>query len=303
VNLFVCGISSERLDGDPLRAAVTAFLAQLPFFDSDQLDLWLAPTRDVVVACVSQAPDRIGPISTHCFEDERMALFSGRPIIWTARGEADGRAPLNPRRFLEETTDWEARLDGRYVVIRYDHRTLTVVTDRLGSYPVYLTKAGTSTWIGNNVELLRRVSGHGSDPIDPTALASFIGCGFSLGGGPLHSHVRRLPRGTSMSYAEGKWTDKELFPVEDIGGMFGKHQSATEAGRVLSSATRALGDWPERPIVVSVTGGQDSRLVFAAGLRGGLEFQARTIADPMEPRYPATGRCRRRREALRDRRR
>ena len=65
--------------------------------------------------------------------------------------------------------------------------------------------------------------------------------------------------------------------------MPGRGLDAEAAARRLTAATTALADWPGRPNVVPVTGGRDSRLVLAAALAAGLDFEGVTGGAPDEP--------------------
>jgi hypothetical protein len=48
----------------------------------------------------------------------------------------------------------------------------------------------------------------------------------------------------------------------------------------------ALVDWPGRPITLSVSGGRDSRLTFAAAANGSWPFYAKTVSWPYERGFP-----------------
>jgi hypothetical protein len=67
--------------------------------------------------------------------------------------------------------------------------------------------------------------------------------------------------------------------AELFGRGFDPHRAAT----LLVASVRALADWPGRPNVVPVTGGRDSRLVLAAAMRAGVEFDANTGGDERSP--------------------
>jgi hypothetical protein len=219
-------------------------------------------------------------------------MFAGRPVLWKEDRDADGAGLLDVATFSQDVGSWDARIDGRCAVVQYDGETLSVVTDPLGSYPVYSTDSQGTRWLGNNVELLRRLRRQKSDEMDVFALAAFVGCGYALGERSIHAGITRVPRGASLRYADGQWTQRDTFPDERIGEMFSVEGSSRDASQVLTSVTRALGDWAGRPVFVSVTGGRDSRLVFAAALEAGIPFQARTIADPAQEGYPMTSEVR-----------
>ena len=195
--------------------------------------------------------------------------------------------PLDPHFFLGDPDKWSETLDGRCVAVRYDDATATLdlYTDPLGSYHVFVTKRDGTVWLSNNSELLRRLTG--VSVMTPLAVASMVACGWSFGGEPLWDGVRRLPPGAHRFVADAPDAHRELWGARSIGRLVNKGLDAQAAARTLVAAVRALADWPERPTYLSLTGGRDSRLVFAAALRAGIEFEPRIIVGSAdEPETP-----------------
>jgi hypothetical protein len=262
--------------------ATRELVAQLPHFESGSVVTWTAATGTVAVVSAAHAPAELGG-RRHLHADGRgMGLFAGRPILWEGETEADGATALDPVTYLSSFESCVERLDGRFVVARHDEtrRTLDVLTDALGAYPLYTARDGGTLWLGNNVELLRRSSGVSA--MRPLALASFLGMGFSLGGEALWDGVRRVPGGTWISLSDGELTRPSLLGAADVARLFSGTFDPAAAGATLVAATRALGDWPGRPVTVSLTGGRDSRLVLAAAVRSGMAFTAQTMAHAPE---------------------
>jgi hypothetical protein len=176
--------------------------------------------------------------------DDGIAMFSGRPIAGS-----DGRAPLDARFWLDPHD-----LDGRYVGVRIAGDQVTVFADALGAYPVYRRRDGA---ISNNAFVLRDGA---SMRID--VLASQLGGGWSLSGDPVWEGVERIrPQPAAV--------EAEFDP--------------DRAASILVDNVRALADWPGRPNVVPITAGRDSRLVLAAALAAGIEFEATTGGEPGHP--------------------
>ena len=227
-----------------------------------------------------------GVAYTH-FESDRVAFFSGRPITWTDEFEADGRMPLDARFFLGDPDKWSEALDGRCVAARYDDTTSTLdlYTDPLGSYHLYATERDGTSWFSNNSELLRRLTG--ARAMNPLVVASLVGCGWSFGGQSLWDGVRRLPPGVYRLRPGAPDARRELLPARSIGLFLDRGLDAEAAGRTLVAAVRALADWPGRPCYLGLTGGRDSRLVFAGALHAGIEFEPRIIVgSEVEPETP-----------------
>lgn len=227
MNLFVVGGDAE---------ALRSVAGRLPFFPGREVQTsgaaaWIAHDDGYV-----------------CEDGARLALFSGRPIVWSGDG-ADGRRPIDPRFWLDPPLD---DLDGRYVGVRVDGGDVTVFADPLGAYPVYETADGL---VSNNAEVLRTALGTRSPR--PDVLASLLGGGWSLSGDPLWEGVTRVQPERPQP------TPGESFDPE-------------RAAALLIAAVRALADWPGRPSVVPITAGRDSRLVLAAALAAGIEFETTT---------------------------
>lgn len=241
------------------EAGVRALLERLPFFAGRPVESWRAPSGAVVAAWVRHDPEQVGGVAYARADGERLALFAGRPIRWTGEREADGRGTIDPGGYLQAARGDE--LDGRYVVVRCDDARgeLDVLTDPVGAYPLYETEAGVARWISNSAELLREL--RATSELEPSVLASVLGGGWSLGGDPVWSGVRRVGAG---------------FAAERIAPLVGAGFDAERAAALLTAALRALADWPGRPNFVPVTAGRDSRLVLAAALSAGVDFTATT---------------------------
>ncbi|MEJ7787913.1 MAG: hypothetical protein WKF96_24190, partial [Solirubrobacteraceae bacterium] len=237
MNLFLVG---DR--GDAGRAADILEGLRSPFLEDGVLE------RVPGGACLSQPPERVGGARYVAVSGERFALFAGRPIRWTG-DEADGRSVLDASAYLDGVGDG---MDGRFAVVRAESGVIEVVTDSLGAYPVFRWQG----WVSNSPEALRRLSGGSELSLD--ALAGVLGGGWSLSGDSLWAGIERV-----------SWPGRRLRAP-------GTGFSADRAARLLVEGVRALADWPGRPNVVLVTGGRDSRLVFAAALRAGIAMEART---------------------------
>ena len=270
MNLFVVGTSDAGADPAPAERALRDLLERLPFFEPARIETWRSADGRAAAACVSHPPEEAGGVRYTAFEPERMAMWSGRPFVWTGDEEADGRAPLDPGFYLvRPVADWAGRLDGRVTAVRYAGGELEAYSDPLGAYPLFEAEAAGGRWLSNSAELLRAM--RGGRELEPAVVASLVGGGWSLSGDPVWAGVRRIPRG------------EDLLPLERIAKLPGAGFDPDRAAHLLVAAVRAVADWPGRPSVVPVTGGRDSRLVLAAALAAGIEFDVRTGGDPGEP--------------------
>jgi hypothetical protein len=285
MNLFIVGWSpSGGADSAPAQGALRALLARLPFFDPEEIGCWQAPSGRATLAYVGHDEERVGGVRYVDLDDEGMAVFSGRPFRWTGEGEADGRAPLDPRFYRRPAGEWASDLDGRFAAARYDEREreLEVYSDPLGAYPVFSGEADGTRWISNSAELVRTALG--TDELDLSVVASVLGAGHCLSGDPVWAEVKRLPRGAVVQMrADRPDSQAELLPLDRIAAQTGRGLEPGRAARDLVAATSALADWPGRPILLQLSGGRDSRLVLAAALAAGVEFDAVSTGTPAVP--------------------
>lgn len=257
-------------------------LAELPFFDPAAIEAWSSGSGRMVIAAVAHPASATGGVRYTAFEDSRAALFAGRPVVWSAGGRVAGRSALDPAAYHGPSEDWAHKLDGRCTVLRADDASLELYSDPLGSYPLFEARSRDARWFSNSAEALARLSG--DRRVDEGALASVLAGGWSLGGKPVWGAVRRVRRGVVVRLAaDGSEGHRELLPLAQIASLSGAGLDAPEAARTLAELVAALADWPGRPSVVPVTGGRDSRVVLAAALHAGLQFDARTGGDPADP--------------------
>jgi hypothetical protein len=171
-------------------------------------------------------------------------MFSGRPISWSSGNPLDARFWLDPH-----------DLDGRFVGVRIVNDEVTVFADALGAYPVYRRGDGA---VSNNAFTLRESSSMRAD-----VLASLLGGGWSVSGNPVWEGVERI---------RPERPEQPMAPFDP-----------DRAASILVDTVRALADWPGRPSVVPVTAGRDSRLVLAAALAAGIDFETTTGGEPGHP--------------------
>ena len=263
------------MQSETAEGALAQLVRAIPFFSRDALCKWMAPSGQFVAIHASHRPSQTGHVAYTHFESDRIALYSGRPFVWMSDFCADGRRPLDASFYLRPSEEWSERLDGRAVAANYDDvsRTLNLWTDPLGAYHVFVGTDGQTKWFSNNSEVIRVLVRGGT--YDPLTLASFAACGWSLGGQPPWREVRRLPPGMLHRFQPAGESQTELLRVETVESSFGGGFDASAAAKILVETVSALANWPDRPSFVPVTGGRDSRLIFAAALSAAITFEAR----------------------------
>lgn len=288
MNLFIAGRGPSPVDPEAARRALSQLLAELSFFDATAIETWKAPSGRVAIATVSHGSSEVGQVRYSSLQERRAALFAGRPVRWQADGTADGQRALDVDGYHEPPERWAEELDGRCTVVRAEQDTLEIYTDPLGAYPVFEASVDRVRWFANNATALALLAGE--DSLDEDALASLLAGGWSLGGQPLWRAVRRLPRGGVLSLSDEGERRRELLPLERIAALPGAGLDAASATKDLTELTGALARWPGRPDVVPLTGGRDSRVIFAAALRAGFRFDALTGGAPSDPDVQVAGR-------------
>jgi hypothetical protein len=290
VNVFLIGWRAQgRVESQAAASRLRAFAGELAPLDPDAIETWESPEGNVAVNAIAHRPEQVSISYSH-FEPAKMALFAGRPIFWEQSGEANGRDTLDPRFYLAPPEQWMHSLDGRCTAVRYDDAegSLDVYTDPLGAYPVYSGKAGDGTlWLTNKPALLTELLG--LRELNARALASFVTCSWAFGGETLWQGIDRLPRASLHRFTRsGGHEVVPLLPAETIASYFGSGADGGEAARTLVETVRANADWSGRSVHVPLTAGRDSRLVFAAAVAAGVDFEATTTAFPHAPGFPDT---------------
>lgn len=271
MNLFVLAHSADgRCETAPLRSVLADVVAELPFFPGETAGSWDAPSGSFACAWIAHGPERVGGVRYTAVDGSRLALFAGRPFLW--RGdEADGRAPLEPRFFLDASESSLLALDGRFVAARFDDasRVLELVTDPVGAYPLFETSRGGTRFVSNNVEILRRLQG--SREVSAVAAAGLVAGGWPLDGDPLWAAISRIHGAGVHTIAPGRTSLRRSFDEDDPAQVIGSGFDARRAAGLLTESLRALADWPDRPNVVGLTAGRDSRVVLGAATAAGVD--------------------------------
>jgi hypothetical protein len=301
LNLFLVGRSrSGPIEPEPARGTIRDLAARLPFPPEVQVRLWSSPDGSALAACVSHDPEQLGGVRYAHFDDDRMALFAGRPIQWVDETACDGRVPLDPRHYLRPPDQWVDGLDGRCAVARWDHGdgALEIYTDPQGCYPVFWTEVGPVRWASNSAKLLSTLGGNRG--LRRSALAALLGCDHSLDGEAWWEGVHRVPRGAVWRLdRDGRIQTRERLPFSAMAQLFGSGFEPGAAAGLITAAVAALGDWPGRPSVIPVTAGRDSRTILAAARRAGLPVRATTVGLPWASGWPETEDVRRGRAVCR----
>ena len=159
-----------------------------------------------------------------------------------------------------------ARFNGMFAIAFWERtqRRLTLVRDRFGIKPLYLSKSSQRLCFGSEVKALRVVEGGIDEEVDPQALAEYMFYGNALGRSTLYTGVRRLLPGTWMEVENGGIREGSYWSVAACPA------GVTDGRDAVSSVRAAFQQAVERQMVSDVpvgaflSGGVDSTAVVAA---------------------------------------
>jgi hypothetical protein len=167
--------------------------------------------------------------------------------------------------------------------------TISIATDALGMYPVYLHRRSDSAYIiSNSAHAVAAVLAHAGEP--PTR--SFFPCLTNLtfngpAGGPfLYEGVECLPHGYRLSVEGGRLSVARVQTFE-YRPNDGVYRDCIEAAcaQMQGAATRLFAERPYDTIALDLTGGADTRAMLALMLTMGLQrrFGVRNIMRRPHP--------------------
>ena len=203
-------------------------------------------------------------------------LFHGD---WDNRSALAGDLPSNVPRGGDLTSslralyarhggDTAARLEGSYcaAIVDSQSRTLTLVTDRLGSYPLYWTQTALGFVFASELRAVLR-SGEAPRTLDAAALGDCLTFGFPMGTKTLARGIQLLAPGSILVYA---WDTGEV--------RIRQYANASECfepwtgtkNQFFDEIAHAFGDAVERGCSgdhtcgLALSGGLDSRAILSA---------------------------------------
>ncbi|MEW5701491.1 MAG: asparagine synthase-related protein [Candidatus Zixiibacteriota bacterium] len=182
-------------------------------------------------------------------------------------------------------SDCAAAADGDFAIIlstKVPPHGIIVALDPLGRLPVYWSQEEGRLIVGREVKFL--VALRSTVQPDRTGIAQMLAMGFPWEDRTLVSGVRRLPPGAVLSWREDE-TDPRIMSAEPsfVTGPV-ERRMADCAGELveqfLTATRRRVDTCSNRPLVLSLSGGMDSRGVAAAFYRLDVDAVARTFSFP-----------------------
>lgn len=166
-------------------------------------------------------------------------------------------------------------LRGVFTMMRFNPHTkaFTVVTDPLSQYPVLLCPLGPTMIVSNSAYLIEAAaSALGHRPTKSARTGAYEAAfGIGAGVGTGHREVILLPHGKLITGLGPNWRIVDAAPQTITQGLSYGELLALSADRLTESVQAIAKSARGAPPVFDLTGGLDSRLVFAAAVAAGID--------------------------------
>jgi asparagine synthetase B (glutamine-hydrolysing) len=148
--------------------------------------------------------------------------------------------------------------------------------------PIYLAEVASAAVVSDRASWAAAVTGRLHDP-DPVMIGAFLSLGYPAGAVTPFRGVRALDGDRALWLTDGRLVVARVRPGDERpAGADRVAEALTETVRPLGETVRPLGG-ADVPVVLSLTGGKDSRLVAAALTAARLPFGARTHGFASHP--------------------
>ena len=220
------------------------------------------------------------PIAT-ASDDRHLVVLEGRLY---AGGTLDDLLALAPRLLDGEpgggnaaAARWVAGVDGEFVAVLVDRLNdgAVVLTDRYGRLPLHHGADGRRAAVSRDPRVASTLLGRTG--LDRLAIAQFLLFGHPLGTSTLFAGVDRLPPATALRLP----ADHDTLVDLDLEARVAAGRDADPAAAIADALVEACRRRVRRDaaVVLSLSGGIDSRLVAAALLRAGVRPLGVTHVD------------------------
>jgi asparagine synthase (glutamine-hydrolysing) len=161
------------------------------------------------------------------------------------------------------------QLRGSFVLLIFTPKSLHVITDRIASRKIFRWEHPSGIWLDTDLAAFTDC------PADPAGVASLIINRFTYGGRTILSGVISLPRAQVHSYDGKYWSSTEYWRYDFAASEAAGFERDITARRrelwqlILQAIKRRI---PDRgSVIVSLSGGVDSRAILAGLLASGLK--------------------------------
>jgi asparagine synthase (glutamine-hydrolysing) len=160
---------------------------------------------------------------------------------------------------------------------------MLLVNDTLGRLPLFYLQSASTLALAREIKFLRAWNAREPQP-DRVAIAQTLMFGWPLGSRTQEEHIQRLPEASTVYAAAATGTIQinpyRIWNFDEIAQTRTRYDSPNELAELFINRCVAQSRWAaNRPLLVSLSGGLDSRTVAAGLQRAGTPFTAVTFSD------------------------
>lgn len=261
-----------------LRLADTA----IPFNETPhRVDSWVSDQRNLALFAWSNDLRSVARNNLIYQEGPVAATLAG---YITEPGVPNGHDVGSVVQSLGIDSDQRPSLGGIYALLLADQRrgSLTVWNMASRFVPVYWTETDDAILISTRAVLLSLIRSDSHRPsYDVSKFLPFLTVGFFASEDTPFTGVNVMPPNSELR-AEGGGI--QITPIDDFDLQLGlTRPDDAYYDELATLMTRTVGAFGDTPIVCSLTGGKDSRIVAAALHAAGLDFSTVTAGFPRHP--------------------
>ena len=227
----------------------------------------------------------LGRVHLGVFQPDPQLAATGGPIHVLFHGElvneaelrsdlvddsnppATGAAAIIERLYRLHKQRLGRLLNGAFCAAIVDESSgaLTLLTDRLGSYPLYWFRTDNRLVFGSELRAVLR--DHPRPALNAAAVADFLKFGFPMGDKTLAAGVEMVPAGSTVTFCANTGT-VHVEPYATVGDLFGQTDAGHDA--YLDTVRSACAESMDRSVRgthrfgLSLSGGLDTRVILSA---------------------------------------
>jgi len=265
------------------EGALAAMSDALPVHGAVVRSQWIHDSSSVALG--ARHPQRIG--GRHFAENEAMSVrcvmdgFVYSETDDSVPAVESGGAELLLDHYLEHGTDDLDKLSGSFNVAWWDSRSneLIVATDKLGQRMLFYSCRNGALVFGSALANLMATSVPGRD-VDLHGFSDLLRYGYILRERTLFEDIKTLPPGGMLRFKDGALTVSQYWRLDSIepSGQYDDARLDALDDAFKTAVRRSL---PENTAnAIGLTGGIDSRCIFAAAIQTESSFMTHTAGRP-----------------------
>jgi asparagine synthase (glutamine-hydrolysing) len=266
MNLFVCLWNAPQDWRIAALDAVKGMSSVLPQLSADTAAQLYPSGRSAsdtnggpLVVAMRTSDTALGGRTYSAMDGSHLVMYDG--VAVDPGGHIAAHSSDDLARHWDELLD---RLEGQFVVARASPRSLEVITDPLGLYPVYYWQRDRTWLVSNSVAVLRAITGERS--WDPVGLCSDAVAGWTMDDRTLTANIRVMPGGHAWSIgSDASLTKRKYFDRAELARLSRAANNRPDTPALLRTIQSILRHASGRggQLVCALTAGRDTRLLAA----------------------------------------